>query len=55
MVGLKEKIFKIKVLRWLENAILTLAFADTVNTSYGFFQQLQKHCIALDSPKLIYF
>ena len=55
MVELEEKIFKRKVPRWLENAILTLAFANAVNTSYRFFQQLQKHYIALNSPKRIYF
>ena len=26
----RRKIFKIKVLRWLQNAILVLVFADTV-------------------------
>ena len=30
MVEPVEKFFKIKVLRWLENAILRLAFANTV-------------------------
>ena len=30
MVEPAEKFFKIKVLRWLENAILRLAFANTV-------------------------
>jgi len=30
MVGLGEKISKIKVLRWLENAILNLVFANIV-------------------------
>ena len=59
MVGLEEKILKTKVLRWLENAILTVAFANTLNaflhTSYRFFQQIKKHYIALSSPKLIYF
>ena len=34
MVGLQEKIFKTKTLRWLGNAILTLDFANTVNASY---------------------
>ena len=43
MVELEEKIFKIKVLRWCENAILTLTFANTVNISYRSFQQLQKY------------
>ena len=55
MVELKENIFKTKVLRWLENAILIMDFANTVNTSYMFFQQLQKYYIALNSPELIYF
>ena len=37
MVWLVEKVFKAKVLRWLENAIMTSVFANTVNTSYTFF------------------
>ena len=36
MVG-PGKIFKMKVLRRLENAISRLLFANTVNTSYMFF------------------
>ena len=52
MIELEEKIFKTKVLRWLENAILTLDFANTVNASYMLFQQLQKHYIALTLQNL---
>ena len=55
MVEPEENIFETKVLRLLENAILTSAFANTANTPYRFFQQLQKHYIALNSPKRIYF
>ena len=39
MVGLKNN-FQTKVLIWLVNAFLTLAFANAVNTSYTFFQHL---------------
>ena len=42
MVGLEAKVFKTEVLRWLENAILTLVLENTVNTSNTFFQQLRK-------------
>ena len=55
MVGLEEKIFRAKGLRWPENSILTLVFASTVRTSYAFFQQIHKHYIAFNSPKRIYF
>ena len=53
MVGLEQKIFKTKVLRWLENAILTLVFANTVNISYTCFQQLHKQYIALTLQELL--
>ena len=36
MVGLEEKIFKTKVLRWLENDILTFVFANTVTPLSSF-------------------
>ena len=52
MVELEEKIFKTQVLRWLENAILTLVFASTVNTSYMLLQQLHKHYKASTHQKL---
>ena len=44
-VQLEEKVFETKVPRWLENAILTLVFANAVNTSYKLFLLLQKHYI----------
>ena len=52
MVGLEEKVFKAAVLRWPENASLTLVFADTVDTSFKFFQQLYKHYIVFNSSKI---
>ena len=55
MDELEEKTFKTRVLRWLGKAILTLALANTANTCYRLFQQLQKHYIASNSPKLINF
>ena len=34
MVGPGEQIFKLKIFRWLEDAILMLIFANTVNISF---------------------
>ena len=50
----RRKIFKIKVLRGLENAILRLVLANTINTSfdYTFFQLFYKHYVAFHSSKL---
>ena len=47
-VGLEEKNFKTKVLGWLENAILILVFANTVNTSYTFVQYLHRNYIEVN-------
>ena len=35
-VELGERVFKMKVLRWLENAILRLAFENTMNASFDY-------------------
>ena len=53
MVGLEDEIFKTKVVRWLENAILILNFANTVETSNELGQQLYKQYIAFKSSKII--
>ena len=57
MVGLGETIFKIKVLRWLENAVLILVFANTLNPSftYTFFQLLYSIHVTFNSSKIIWF
>jgi len=55
-LGPQNKI-KVKLLRWLEKAILTLVFANTVNTSFknSFFQLMKKHCVAVKSSKIAWF
>ena len=58
MVGLeKYKYIKMNVLRRLENAILRLVFANTLNASftYTFFQLLYKHYAAFTFQKLLDF
>ena len=51
-VSLKKN-FQNKASEMAGNTILTSTFANAVDTSYRFFQQLQKHYIALNSQKLI--
>ena len=53
MVGSKKS-FQNRGFGWLENAILTSVFANTVNTSlnYTFFQLSYKHDIAFNSSKI---
>ena len=50
----QRNIFKIKVLRRLENAISRLVFANTVNASinYKLFQLLCKHSVVFNSSKV---
>ena len=53
-----RKLFKTKVLRWLENAILSLEFANTVNTSFNyntFFQLFYKHYSVFNSSTITWF
>jgi len=41
MVRIGDKIFTVKAFRWLENAILIMIFANTVNASFNYtFVQL---------------
>ena len=49
-----EKIVKMKVFRWLEYAVLQLAFANTVNASFNYmlFQLLYKYHVAFSSSEI---
>ena len=49
-----KNIFKIKVLRQLESAILRQTFANTVNDSfnYSFIRHMYKHYVAFNSSNI---